>query len=144
MWNSPRALPVACDLATTPAPGAACIMGLEGGSRAATGATDRSLQGVVTARWLVQVYLDDNSTSAHPAWCRPDCGFSSGRGSTALIGMIVFILSYIVQIGAVANGLVETIEKVVVAMAEVDCEVLPVAVVAAVVCRAWTRLDERC
>jgi len=62
---------------------------------------------------------------------------------TAFTGVIVPFLTYIAEIGELVSGLVDKIEKVVVAMTELDYKVLSVVVVTAVVCRAWTRSDER-
>lgn len=62
---------------------------------------------------------------------------------TAFTGVIVPFLTYIAEIGELVGGLVDKIEKVVVAMTELDYKVLSVVVVTAVVCRAWTRSDER-
>ena len=80
---------------------------------------------------------------ARRAWCRSDCGFKSGSGLTAVTGVIVLILTYIAEIGERVSGLMDKTEKVVVAMTELDYKVLSVVVVTAVVCRAWTRSDER-
>ncbi len=70
-------------------------------------------------------------------------GSSPQRFDRLPTGVIVPFLTYIAEIGELVGGLVDKIEKVVVAMTELDYKVLSVVVVTAVVCRAWTRSDER-